>query len=403
MRKVLSINLGNFGSTGNIMRGISKIAEDNGFICWQAYAPDKNNRPKAERDIIISSYNIRRVNELYSRFTGMRGFSSYFSTLAFLKKVDRIKPDIIHLHNLHCNYIHVGLLFDYIKKHHIKVIWTLHDCWAFTGRCPYFDITGCERWKTGCYDCPYPKSEYPSVMIDMAAVLWNRKKKVFTGVEDMTIVTPSKWLAGLVKESFLSEYQVKVINNGIDLNVFKPQKSDFRERYKIKEGVKILLGVSLGWAYRKGLDVFIDLNKRIDKSKYVIVIVGVDKDVKLPKDIITIVRTSSKHELAEIYTAADVFINPTREENFPTVNIETLACGTPVVTFRTGGSAEIIDSHSGISVEQDDMDGLTEAIKDICEGECINTEACLTRARCFDQNERFKEYIDLYKNVADGI
>ncbi|WP_197020755.1 glycosyltransferase [Selenomonas sp. AE3005] len=226
------------------------------------------------------------------------------------------------------------------------------------------------------------------------------KKMTFTGVEDMTIVTPSKWLASLVKESFLNEYQVKVINNGIDLNVFKPKKSDFRERYKIKEGVKILLGVSFGWSYRKGLDVFIDLNKRLDKSKYVIVIVGVDKNIILPQDIIAIERTSSKHKLAEIYTAADVFINPTREENFPTVNIEALACGTPVVTFRTGGSAEIINKSSGLSVEPDDLEGLMKAIKDICKGECISTETCLTRSKCFDRKERFREFVELYKNIA---
>ena len=402
IKTVLSINTGNYGSTGNIMRGISNVAEENGYICWQTYAPDKKNGPKADRDILVSSYNVRRMNELYSRFTGMRGFSSYFSTFVFLKKVDKIKPDIIHLHNLHNNYIHVGLLFDYIKKHHIKVIWTLHDCWAFTGRCPYFDIIGCDRWKTGCYACLYPQNEYPSVMFDRTDVLWKRKKKAFTGVENMTIVTPSKWLAGLVQESFLSEYPIKVINNGIDFNVFKPTKSDFCKRHKIGER-KILLGVSFDWAYRKGLDVFIELNKMIDKSKYVIVIVGVDKDVKLPANIIAIERTNSKQELAEIYTAADVFVNPTREENFPTVNIEALACGTPVVTFRTGGSAEIINSYSGISVEQDDMEGLMKAIKDICEGESINTDACLTRARCFDQNERFREYIDLYKNAAGRI
>ena len=236
MKTVLSINVSNYGSTGNIMRGISKVAEQNGFVCWQAYAPDRKNAPKAERDIIISPYNIRRFNELYSQLTGMRGFQAYFSTVAFLKKVDRIKPDIIHLHNLHNNYIHVGLLFDYIKEHHIKVIWTLHDCWAFTGRCPYFQVSGCEKWKTGCSDCPYPKTEYPSVKIDRSDILWKRKKEAFTGVEDMTIVTPSEWLAGLVKESFLSEYPVKVINNGIDLDVFKPTQSDFRTRYNLGGG-----------------------------------------------------------------------------------------------------------------------------------------------------------------------
>ncbi len=398
-KTVLSINTCNYGSTGNIMRGIAKIAEENGYICWQAYAPDKKNAPGAERDIIISSYNIRRMNELYSRFTGMRGFSSYFSTLAFLKKVDKIKPDIIHLHNLHNNYIHVGLLFKYIKKHHIKVIWTLHDCWAFTGRCPYFQISGCDRWKTGCYDCPYPKSEYPDVMVDRSAVLWKRKKRACTGVENMTIVTPSKWLADLVKESFLGGYPVKVINNGIDLNVFKPVKSDFRTMYNL-EGKKIILGISFCWEKRKGLDVFIDLLPLLDGS-YKIVLVGTNDEIDklLPPQFISIHRTSNQKELCEIYSAADVFVNPTREDNFPTVNIEALACGTPVVTFRTGGSAEIIDDNSGISIEQDDLEGLVRAIRDVCEGNSISMKGCLARAKCFDRYDKFKEYVDLYHKM----
>lgn len=399
MKTILSINVSNYGSTGNIMRGISKVAEQNGFVCWQAYAPDRKNAPKVDRDIIISSYNIRRLNELYSRMTGMRGFQAYFSTVAFLKKVDKIKPDIIHLHNLHNNYIHVGLLFDYLKRHHIKVIWTLHDCWAFTGRCPYFQVSGCDRWKTGCRDCPYPKNEYPSVKVDRSDILWKKKKEAFTGVEDMTIVTPSQWLADLAKESFLSDYPVKVINNGIDLDVFRPTTNTFRDRYQIGKA-KLLLGVSFNWERRKGLDVFLNLGSVLDE-KYKIVLVGTDDEVDklLPPGFLSIHQTMDQRELSEIYSAADVLVNPTREDNFPTVNIESLACGTPVVTFRTGGSAEIIDNSSGISVEQDDIDGLVKAIQDICEGQAIHSEDCLARSKCFDRYEKFKEYVDLYQAI----
>ena len=399
LKTVLSINVSNYGSTGNIMRGISKIAEQNGFLCWQMYAPDKKNATRAERDIISSPYNVRRFNEVYSRITGMRGFQAYFSTLAFLKKVDRIKPDIIHLHNLHNNYIHVGLLFEHIKKHHIKVVWTLHDCWAFTGRCPYFQMSGCERWKVGCHDCPYPKDEYPSVKVDKSYLLWKRKKEAFTGVKDMTVVTPSKWLAGLVMDSFLAEYPVKVINNGIDLSVFKPIESDFRVRYHLKEK-RIVLGIAFNWEKRKGLDVFIRLSSVLS-DQYQIILVGTNDGVDelLPKSIISIHQTANQKELAEIYSAADVLVNPTREDNFPTVNIESLACGTPVVTFRTGGSAEIIDNSSGISVEQDDIDGLVKAIQDICEGQAIHSEDCLARSKCFDRYEKFKEYVDLYQAI----
>jgi glycosyltransferase involved in cell wall biosynthesis len=366
VKTILSINLGNFGSTGNIMRGISKAAEQSGYTCWQAYAPDRNNGIALERDIVIESYNVRRLNELYSRYTGMRGFQAYFSTKAFLKKVDKIKPDIIHLHNLHNNYIHVGLLFDYIKKNRIKVVWTLHDCWAFTGRCPYFQMSGCKRWKTGCHDCPYPKEEYPSVRVDKSDVLWKMKKAAFTGVENLTIVTPSEWLAGLVKESFLKEYPVQVIYNGIDLDVFKPTPSDFRSAYGIGGGVKVLLGVSFNWEKRKGLDVFIELSKMLD-NRYKIVLVGIDAQTgkTLPENILTIERTRDKRELAQIYTAANIFVNPTREEALGMVNLEALACGTPVVTFRTGGSPECIDDTCGVVVACDDIQALKTAIEEM--------------------------------------
>ena len=190
VKTILSINVSNYGSTGSIMRGISKVGEQNGFICWQAYAPDKHNGPKLERDLIIEPYNVRRINEVYSRFTGMRGFQAFLSTKVFLRIIDKIKPDIIHLHNLHNNYIHVGLLFDYIKKNHIKVVWTLHDCWAFTGRCPYFQVSGCDRWKTGCHDCIYPKGEYPSVRVDRTDSLcemYPAEEAQIRGLEDLIV------------------------------------------------------------------------------------------------------------------------------------------------------------------------------------------------------------------------
>lgn len=404
MKTILSINTVNYGSTGNIMRGISKIAEKNGFEYWQAYAPDKHNSPSLNRDIIILPYNIRRLNEYYSWFTGKRGFSSYFSTKNFLKKVDKIKPDIIHLHNLHNNYIHVGLLFDYIKKNHIKVVWTLHDCWAFTGRCPHFQMSGCDKWKTGCYDCPYPKEEYPSVQVDKSDILWKMKKAVFTGVENLTIITPSEWLAGLVKESFLSEYPVKVINNGIDLNVFKPTESDFKKVYGL-EGKKLVLGVALGWDKRKGIDVFIELSKRLSEEEYCIVLVGTNSelDKSLPKNIISIHKTMNQKELAEIYTIADVFVNPTREEVLGMVNIEALACGTPVITFRTGGSPECIDDNCGEVCDVDDLESLYMMITKVCTNKPYTENQCVLRAKKFLMSNKYMEYVQEYKKMEINL
>ena len=393
MKKVLSINTVNYGSTGNIMRGISKIAEEKGFVCWQAYAPDKKNFPQQERDIIISSYNVRRINELYARYTGMRGFQAFISTKLFLEKIDKIKPDIIHLHNLHNNYIHVGLLFDYIKKKHIKVIWTLHDCWAFTGRCPYFQVSGCARWQSGCYDCPYPKDEYPSVRVDKSDILWRRKKVAFTGVDNMTIVTPSEWLAGLVKESFLAEYPIKVINNGIDLNIFKPTQSDFRQKHHLGES-KLLLGISAEWNYYKGLDIFIELSKLISGSKYRIVLVGVNKELRrvLPNSILALDKICEKKRLAEIYTACDYFVNPSREETYPTVNCESVACGTPVVTFHTGGSQEAMKGY-GVVTQRKTAEAIFDCVKQL---EIVKFFPIID-LKSYDKDWLFEKYMETYK------
>lgn len=403
MKTILSINTVNYGSTGNIMRGISNIAEKNGFECWKAYAADKHNSSLLEKEIIISSYNVRRLNEYYSWFTGKRGFSSYFSTKNFLKKVEKIKPDIIHLHNLHNNYIHVGLLFDYIKKNHIKVIWTLHDCWAFTGRCPHFQIYNCNKWKIGCYDCAYPKIEYPSVRVDKTDILWKRKRNAFTGVENMLIVTPSQWLAGLVKESFLSEYAVNVINNGIDLNVFKPTASNLREKWWGKKYV--ILGVAFDWGKRKGIDVFIELSKRLSEEEYCIVLVGTNSelDKSLPKNIISIHKTMNQKELAEIYTIADVFVNPTREEVLGMVNIEALACGTPVITFRTGGSPECIDDNCGEVCDVDDLESLYMMITKVCTNKPYTENQCVLRAKKFLMSDKYMEYVQEYKKMEINL
>jgi glycosyltransferase involved in cell wall biosynthesis len=227
--------------------------------------------------------------------------------------------------------------------------------------------------------------------------MWNLKRRWFTGIENMTIVTPSQWLADLVKQSYLKNYPVNVINNGIDLAVFKPTESDFRNRHGLV-GKKVVLGVAFGWGERKGLDVFVELSKRLPED-YRIVLVGTNSilDESLPADIVSIHKTQNQTELAEIYTAADVFANPTREEVLGLVNVESLACGTPVVTFKTGGSPECIDETCGSVVPCDDIDAMEKEIRRICEETPYSKDACLVRAQSFDMNERFEEYVKLYK------
>lgn len=403
--RIAEINSCNFGSTGKIMLEIADVAEKNGHTAVVCYPKSRTNAKKQKKsDIVIGSRLSRNLHLKLAGITGLNGCFSYFSMLIFLRKINKFKPDILHLHNIHNCYINLSMLFNHIKKHNIKTVWTFHDCWAFTGHCPHFTMVNCYKWKTGCYNCSQYK-EYPQSLFDNSKKMYRLKKKWFMGVENLTIVTPSEWLAGLVKQSFLKDYPVKVINNGIDLEVFKPTPSDFRKKYGIAENKFILLGVAFGWGKRKGLDVFIDLQKRLDNAKYQIVLVGTDNSVdkQMSSSIISIHRTQNQTELAEIYTAADLFVNPTREENYPTVNMEALSCGTPVLTFKTGGSPEIIDETCGSVVPCNDIDALESEIRRICETNPYSTVNCLERAKTFDMHKRFQEYVRLYEVQDESI
>ena len=395
--KILEINQVNFGSTGHIMLQIADLATKKGHeVICSFYA--RRNKDKDKNCIYIGNKVSHNIHKKLYRKTGNNGCYSKISTWNFLRKVKKFDPDLIHIHNLHNCYINLPMLFDYIKKNNKKVVWTLHDCWSFTGQCPYFTAVGCEKWKTGCHDCEQI-NRYPSCSVDRTDKMWNRKKKWFTGVQNLTIVTPSQWLADLAKQSFLKDYPVKVINNGIDLDVFKPTESDFRMKHNL-EDKKIILGVASVWEVRKGLDVFIELSKRLD-DRYRIVLVGTNDEVdkKLPEGIISIHRTSNQKELAELYTAADVFFIPTREDNFPTVNMESLACGTPVLTFNTGGSPEMVDEATGVVLMNEDIASVEQAVISMCESGKYSKEACTERAKQYDSGLKYNEYLSLFENI----
>ena len=399
MKTILEINATNYSSTGHITLNIAKEARKKGYEVYTACKTAKVSlRFNYENQLYIGNRYDRLVSQELAYVTGLRGHFNILNTRAFLKMVDEIKPDLIHLHVLHDTFINLSMLFEYINKHAIPVIWTFHDCWAFTGQCPYFDIVGCDKWKKGCHHCPQIHVEPKSLFLDTSRFMWNKKRKLFNLPQQMTIVTPSRWLADLTRESFFKNYPIKVINNGINLDVFKPAPSDFRERYNLKDKY-ILLGVANEWGERKGLDVFIELATRLDDS-YQIVLVGTNDNVdkQLPANIISIHKTYNQKELAEIYTAADLFVNPTREENFPTVNIEALACGLPVITFETGGSVEIIDEYCGQSVKRNDIDALIKGIADI-RNSPYERDACIRRSKNFNMSDKFQEYIALYDEI----
>lgn len=400
--QIVEINMVSVGSTGKIMFQIADSAREQGHTVQtystHVYSTKYTKLPPAPKGHrYYGSYFENFIHSLLAHCFGTNGAHSKFATRRLIWQLKKLKPDVIHLHNVHAFCLSLPVLLRYIKKNNIRTIWTLHDCWTFTGHCTYFDMVGCDRWKTGCYNCPQYNTEYLKTWRDGSKKMYARKKKWLTGVKDMTLVTPSKWLAGLVSQSFLREYPVQVINNGIDLSIFKPTESNFREKYHCEDKF-IVLGVAFGWGKRKGLDVFIELAKRLDE-RYQIVLLGTNETVEeqFSSNVICIRQTQNQTELAEIYTAADVFANPTREDNFPTVNMEALACGTPVITFKTGGSPEAIDETCGIVVEEDDIDEMQKKIEYICIKKPFSQEACVKRAQCFNKSDKFNEYVALYE------
>lgn len=405
--KIAEINMLTKGSTGKIMFQVAETARTSGHIV-RTYSPIPFVRGKKNQIEPISDHFWwgSRVESMFHYYAGTlfgaNGLFSVFGTHSLIKKLKEFSPDVIHLHNLHGFCLNLPMLFKYIKKSGAKVVWTFHDCWAFTGHCPHFVVCGCDKWQTQCKKCPQPRI-YPKMYLDTSKTMYLKKKKWFAGIEDLTIVTPSEWLAELARKSFLSEHDIKVINNGIDLSVFSPRESDFRKNYNI-EAKYILLGVSFDWGYRKGLDVFIELSKRFDTKSYQIVLVGTDEnvDAQLPDNIISIHRTNNQIELAEIYSAADLFVNPTREENYPTVNMESIACGTPVLTFRTGGSPEIPDILTGAVVDCDDIDAMEREIIRITEEASFSQKDCLQRAVSFDCTKCFDKYVELFNIICKG-
>lgn len=396
--KVLQINATyGFGSTGNIAKSISDCLEKKG---GEAFAAFQYSKGEVKNGYRIGNPLDWKIHALLTRISGKQAYFSKSATRKLLRWIDGIKPDVIHLHNLHANYINLNMLCDYCADNNIPTVLTLHDCWSFTGKCWYFSMAGCDRWKNSCGNCPMLKSEVPSWFFDNTEQVLEDKCSHLNKIPDLTFVGCSDWISDLAKESHLGANRIVTIHNGINTEVFKPTASDFRKKHNIPEENFIILGVSAMWSERKGADVFEALANLLPQS-YSIVLVGEKPDsIRFQDRIICIPKTENQAELAEIYSAADLFVNPTREDNFPTVNIEALACGTPVLTFRTGGSPEAIDDTCGSVVVRENIDALEREIIRIKEEKPYSKEKCMKRASNFEAGAKFKEYIELYKDTS---
>lgn len=401
MPKLLQINsASNVGSTGKIAEQIGLLAATKGWDCFLAHGARYVGISQLSTFQVSSPYE-EKCHWMKSFALDAHGLGSEKGTKRLVEWMEEVKPDVVHLHNIHGYYVNIPILFNYIYEKRIPVVWTLHDCWSFTGHCAYFDRVGCNRWLEECGQCPQLTSYPRSLFLDRSVRNLRMKRQVIGRLPKLTLVPVSEWLGDLVKQSYLGKYPVHVIHNGIDLNVFKPTESDLKKQYGI-DGKFVVLGVADIFGDRKGLEEFIQLHKSYGDDIQV-VLVGVSEDEKklLPEGIIALRRTTNVNQLVEFYSMADVFVNPTYEDNFPTTNIEALACGTPVITYRTGGSPEAVDENTGIVVEKGNYEALVTAIRQIRQkGKASYWNACRKRAvEQFNKDERFLDYIKLYNEI----
>lgn len=396
--RILQINtIVNAGSTGRIAEDIGRVLSENGHKSYIAYGRG-GNISKSELIKIGNNIDIYR-HGIISLLFDRHGFSSRQATINLIKHIDEISPDIISLHNIHGYYLNIEILFNYLRGRNIPVVWTLHDCWSFTGHCSFFDKVDCQKWKVGCSHCELKRTYPSSLLFDNSSNNFKHKKRLFNQVDNLDLVVYSRWLRNKVEESFLSNHPVHTIHSGIDLNIFKPDTNDIRNLHKIDDR-KVILGCANIWNNRKGLNDFFYLKSKFGNSCNIVLVGLTKKQINnLPHDIIGIERTRNVEELAGLYSLADVFVNPTTADNFPTTNIEALACGTPVVTYNTGGSGEAVDDHTGVVVDKSDKQRLYEAVAEVVGNDKKHyIRYCRERAIAkFNKEDRYRDYIKLFE------
>ncbi len=365
MRALLINAVCGIRSTGRICTDLACELEAQGYEVKIAYGREEVPEQYQKYAIRIGNAFDVYWHALMSKVLDQRGLWSRAATKKFLKWADKYNPDLLWLHNIHDHFINIELLFEWIKKRPNMIVkWTQHDCWSFTGSCFHFTHSSCRQWQTACETCPSKALVANPPLIRTPRKNYKKKKQFFLGVKNMTLITPSNWLKSLINGSFLCDYNVIVHHNEIDETIFKPTKSDFREQYGLLDK-RIILGVASAWNKQKGIDDFIRLSKMLNDDE-VIVLVGLSSKQRkhIPADIIAIERTNSIKELAGIYSSANVFVNLTYEDTYPTVNLEAQACGTPCITYRTGGSPESVPAENVIEVGE--LGNVLVRIREIC-------------------------------------
>lgn len=397
--KVLMINsVCGIRSTGRICTDLATVLEAQGNEVKIAYG--RENVPEKFKKYAVKIGNTIdvKIHGVLSRLFDMHGYGSKYATIKFIEWVEEYNPDIIHLHNIHGYYINLKILFDYLKKSNKPVIWSLYDCWSFTGHCAHFDFNQCDKWKNGCYDCKYIM-EYPKSYLDGSKRNFRLKKNLFSSVDNLTIIAPSQWMKNMLLESFFQEKRVCVMPNGIDLKQFVPTNSSFRRDNDLDNKL-IVLGVASTWDRMKGIDYINRLADELDKNKYQVMIVGnLKPEIQLSMNVLHIPRTNSIKELCEIYTVADIFVNPTLQETQGLTTIEALACGTPAVVFNSGGASECINGSCGESVDRGDYNKLKKYIIDFNES-VASSQKCVDSVRKYDKSQVYLPFLKLYDEIS---
>lgn len=406
--KLLQINpvLRTSTSTGKIMQEIGDLAMKRGWESYVAYSKGRDGLPECTSRLVPVGNSLDVAwHAVETRLFDRHGLASRLATRRFVREIEKIQPDIIHIHNIHGYFLNYRILFEFLATYGKPVIWTVHDCWLFTGHCYHYASAGCYKWKTGCRDCPQKRAFPASWWIDRSEHNYKDKQRSFNLLDKrrFVIAPASEWMAREMKDSMLGDCQFKVMHNGIDLGVFAPQTEmdGVRKRYGTADKY-VILAVASKWLLEKGVEDLLRMAKML-RDDEVIVMVGVDDELlkRLPASIIGIRRTENAQELAALYSMATALVNPTWQDNYPTVNLEAIACGTPVVTYRTGGSPESITPETGFVVEQGDVKGMLAKVREIeNKGKNYYTAICRNHAvRCFNKEDRYADYIDLYEKL----
>lgn len=385
-------------SVGQIVKNIHESLLQNGHESFVFYGRKK--RKNRTKNVVFFNNSFSLLLHVFiTRIFDSHGLGSIIPTMILIVRLIQLKPNIIHIHNLHGYYLNYPILLSFLKNCKAKKIFTLHDCWTFTGHCSHFLYADCNKWKSECRQCPllnkYPESKF----IDSSRINFLYKKYFFSNLKksDTIFITPSKWLKSMISFSFLQKFNSRVIHNGIDLKTFKPSNKEFKKKHLNKF---IILGVANVWTKEKGIEFFINLSKNLNDD-YMIVLIGkIDKIHKLPSNVIFIERTENKEVLTDMYSSADVFINPTLEDTFPTVNIEALACGTPVISFNSGGSIEMLDTKHSKVVNDRNIQTIIKNINNIRSSQINSNELIHHVQQNFDSTIANSKYMNLYEEVS---